>query len=63
MLREGDVVATIDAGQYFGAIAAITGTKRAATVVASDRCVVEHINKHKFKMMLQSDPDLLDKIK
>ncbi len=62
ILRSGDVVATIGAGQYFGAIAALTGNKRAATVVASERCVVQRISKHKFRLMIQTNPELLDKI-
>jgi len=62
VLRAGDVVATIGTGQYFGAIAALTGNRRAASVVASERCVVERISKHKFKLMIQTEPQLLDKI-
>ena len=62
VLREGDVVATIAAGEYFGAIAALTGNKRAATVVASERCIVERISKHKFKLMIQTQPELLNRI-
>lgn len=60
VLRAGDVVATISAGEYFGAIAALTGNKRTATVVASERCIVEKISKHKFKLMIQTKPELLD---
>ncbi len=62
VMRNGDVVATIKAGEYFGAIAALTGQKRSATVYAADQCVVEKISKHKFRLMLQTEPGLLDKI-
>lgn len=62
IIRSGDVVATLSTGDYFGAIAALTGNRRAATVVASERCVVEIISKHKFKLLIQTQPDLLDKI-
>ncbi|MGB5325031.1 MAG: cyclic nucleotide-binding domain-containing protein [Pseudomonadales bacterium] len=62
VIRAGDVVATIEVGQYFGAIAALTGKRRAATVVASERCVVERISKHKFKLMIQTRPELLNQI-
>lgn len=62
VIRQGDVVATIKTGEYFGAIAALTGTKRAATVVAVERCVVENIANLDFQAMLQRNPDLLDKI-
>lgn len=62
VIRSGDVVATISPGQYFGAIAALTGNRRAATVVASERCVVERISKHKFRLMIQTEPELLERI-
>lgn len=62
VIRQGDVVATIRPGEYFGAIAAITGSRRSATVVASSRCVVEKIDEKTFKSLIQKNPDLLDKI-
>lgn len=62
VIREGDVVMTIKAGEYFGAIAAITGGKRAATVIAIERCVVENISNEDFQLLISSNPDLLDKI-
>lgn len=62
VIREGDAVMTIKAGEYFGAIAAITGAKRAATVVAIERCVVENISNEDFQVMISNNPDLLDKI-
>ena len=62
VIREGDVVATINAGEYFGAIAALTGGKRAATVVAVERCIVENISNKAFQVMVQNNPELLDKI-
>lgn len=62
VMKAGDVIATISSGEYFGAIAALTGSRRAATVVASERCIVERISKHKFKLMIQTEPEVLDKI-
>lgn len=62
VIREGDVVATIKAGEYFGAIAALTGGKRAATVIAVERCIVENISNKAFQVMVQNNPELLDKI-
>ncbi|MBT8138622.1 MAG: cyclic nucleotide-binding domain-containing protein [Gammaproteobacteria bacterium] len=62
VIRSGDVVATIVAGQYFGAIAALTGNRRAASVVASERCVVEQISKHKFRLLIQTEPQILEQI-
>lgn len=62
VIREGDVVATIRPGEYFGAIAAITGGKRSATVVAVEHCVVELIDEKDFKVMIENDPELLNKL-
>ncbi len=62
VIRQGDVVATIKAGEYFGAIAALTGGKRAATVVAVERCVVENITNRAFQVLLSNNPELLNKI-
>jgi CRP/FNR family cyclic AMP-dependent transcriptional regulator len=62
VLRAGDVIGTITSGQYFGALAALTGNKRAATIIASEDCVVEHINNQTFKDMVRNTPETLDKI-
>ena len=62
VLRDGDVVATVRPGEIFGAIAAITGGKRIASVIAADNCIVELIEERDFKNMLQEDASLLDKI-
>ena len=62
VLKRGDVVATIRPGEYFGAIAAITGNRRHATVVAAGTCVVEMIPDATFREMITEDPALLDKI-
>ena len=62
VLKRGDVVATIRPGEYFGAIAAITGNRRHATVVAAGTCVVEMIPDATFRELITRNPELLDKI-
>lgn len=62
VIRQGDVVATIHSGDYFGAIAALTSNRRSAAVVASELCVVRNISKHKFRLLLQTNPEILDRL-
>ena len=62
VIRQGDVVATIHGGGYFGAIAALTSNRRSAAVVASELCVVRTISKHKFRLLLQTEPEILEKL-
>lgn len=62
VLKRGDVVGTIKPGDYFGAIAAITGNRRHATVVAAGTCVVEMIPDATFRELITENPELLDRI-
>ncbi len=60
VLRYGDVVATLNTGEYFGSIAALTNVRHTATIVAADLCVVRKISRHKFRLLVQKKPELLD---
>lgn len=62
VIRQGDVVATINSGDYFGAIAALTNNRRSAAVVASQLCVVRTISKHKFRLLIQTNPEILNNL-
>ena len=63
VFKSGDVIGTIRPGEIFGAIAALTSARRAASVIANGSCVVQRIERRKFLAMIKLDPGLLAKIK
>ena len=63
VFRGGDVIATLRAGEYFGSIAAMTSSKRNATVIAETNCVAQRIERKRFLAMVKMDPDMLKKMK
>ena len=63
VIKSGDVVCTIHAGEYFGSIAALTASKRNATVIASSDCVVQQIPQQRFADLVERQPDIIQKIK
>jgi CRP-like cAMP-binding protein len=63
VIRQGDVVATINSGEFFGTIAALTGNKRHASIIASEPCMLRKITRHQFRLLLQTQPDVLDRLR
>lgn len=63
VIKNGDVVCTIHAGEYFGSIAALTASKRNATVIASSDCVVQQIPRQRFADLVKRQPHIIEKIK
>jgi len=55
-------VATLKAGDYFGEMSLLTGEKRSATVIANSDCETLKIDKMSFAEILQSNPELLQKL-
>ena len=55
---DGRVVAKLGAGQHVGEMAAITGTRRSATVVAIEDAVVARVGKGEFFALAGRFPDL-----
>ncbi len=55
-------VATLKAGDYFGEMSLLTGEKRSATVIANSDCESLKIDKMSFAEVLQSNPELLQKL-
>jgi CRP/FNR family cyclic AMP-dependent transcriptional regulator len=63
VIIDGKMVATCGAGDFFGEIALLEGGARTATVVAKTDVFVEVINKAEFSTLLNSHPQILDKIR
>lgn len=55
-------VTTLKAGDYFGEMSLLTGEKRSATVIANSDCESLKIDKMSFAEVLQSNPELLQKL-
>lgn len=51
-------VGEINPGEMFGAIAAFTGSKRNATIVARTDCVVRSIRHEDFTKLIETQPEL-----
>jgi small-conductance mechanosensitive channel len=55
-------VTTLKPGDYFGEMSLLTGEKRSATVIANSDCETLRIDKMSFAEVLQSNPELLQKL-
>lgn len=62
-IQDGIKVGEIVEGDIFGAIAAFTGSKRQATVVATQDCVVRAIARKTFVALLKEKPEIAEAIK
>ncbi len=54
---DGIEVGLVAEGEIFGALAALTGTTRGASVVASVQCTVMAVPKEQFSAMIQAHPE------
>jgi small-conductance mechanosensitive channel/CRP-like cAMP-binding protein len=62
VLIDGSRVGTLSEGSIFGEMSLLTGERRKATVVASTEVHLVEISKEDIGPMIQSNPDLLDKL-
>lgn len=56
------VVGQVNRDEIFGAIAALTGTPRTATVIATSNCTVLVVRSDRFKHLLTTRPDTVEKL-
>lgn len=63
VIIDGRTIATCGAGDFFGEIALLEGGERTATVVAKTDVFAEVINKADFSTLLNSHPQIADKIR
>lgn len=59
---DGNKVGEIVTDEIFGAIAALTGTKRNATIIAASDCEALVVEKDRFKGLLASCPETVHKL-
>jgi CRP/FNR family cyclic AMP-dependent transcriptional regulator len=57
-----DKIAELDAGDFFGEIALLTGGPRTATVVATTNVHALVIEGHAFRRLLEDAPDIREKV-
>lgn len=62
-IQDGQKIGDLKHGEIFGAIAAFTGSKRRASVVATKDCVVRAIKQDTFVSMVKTQPELAKSIK
>ena len=60
---DGDVVATCNAGDYFGEIALLEDRPRTATVIAKTNVVVDVIGRREFSVLLNHHPDIDERLR
>lgn len=58
VLVDGDVVATLGAGDFFGEIALMANRPRTATVVAKTPMRLEVVHRREFQMLLRDNPEI-----
>jgi CRP-like cAMP-binding protein len=63
VMIDGETVATCGAGDFFGEIALLEGSKRVATVVATSRVLVEVISRADFRILLEDHPQIDAKLR
>jgi len=62
ILSDGNVVASLHEGQFFGEAALLKETKRNANVRAQNYCDVYKLEKNDFLKIIENHPDLLESI-
>jgi CRP/FNR family cyclic AMP-dependent transcriptional regulator len=62
VIREGQKVASLGPGDFFGELAVLAGVPRTATVVADTEMTVEALNRQEFSSLLDESPILAKKI-
>lgn len=62
-IQDGQRIGEISQGELFGAIAAFTGSKRKATVVAASDCVVRVMAQATFMDLVKKKPEICSSIK
>lgn len=62
-IQDGKKIGDLQQGEIFGAIAAFTGSKRRASVVATKDCVVRAIAQDTFVSMVKTQPEIAKSIK
>lgn len=59
VVREGQTISTLDAGEFFGEMSLLTGEKRNARVEANTRGALFEIDRHAFKVLLGNEPSMM----
>ena len=60
--RDGNKVATLGPGEFFGELALLTGARRIAMVTAETDMVVAALSRQEFAALLDTSPKLAQKI-
>ena len=60
--RDGNKVATLGPGEFFGELALLTGAPRVAMVTAETDMVVAALSRQEFASLLDASPDVAQKI-
>ncbi|MFZ5806178.1 MAG: ion transporter [Verrucomicrobiota bacterium] len=61
--QEGDSLAILDEGGFFGEVALLSNQPRNASARALDFCTLNSLDRHAFDLALQEFPDFADQIK
>jgi len=61
--RDGETIATLAPGDYFGEIGAIEGERRTADVVADTDMTLIVMHARDFREMLRSTPDVAEQVR
>ena len=62
VISDETIVGKIETDEIFGAIAALTGTKRTASIVAETDCTALVVQSHHFKNLIAVRPDTVTKL-
>jgi CRP-like cAMP-binding protein len=62
VLRDGQKIATLGPGDFFGELAVLAGVPRTATVTSDSDMVVEALNRREFSSLLDESPALAKQI-
>ena len=60
--RDGNKVATLGPGEFFGELALLTGARRMAMVTAESDMVIAALSRQEFASLLDASPKLAQKI-
>jgi CRP-like cAMP-binding protein len=58
VIKDGELVATLQEGQYFGEMALLSTNRRSATIIAKGSCSILAIKKDDFHVLMSHFSDL-----
>lgn len=62
VIRDDRIVSVLGKGDFFGEMSLLTGEKRNARVAAKTKGTLLEIDRHAFKVLLESEPDMMRQI-